>query len=638
MSLTNWSRSAWIVIAVMLWSSQTLADEVPIDAADVPIRQALLDSTGREWCQTQIVYARRYPEKAMRLAACPLEGECDMTSVRDANIPTPQDPPLTIRLKFNIFRNDDGSSPAGTVADCQGQVDQLNSDFGPSRFNFVYSYEFIDDSRYRHFSDNEEFQMKNTYADQPEKQINVYVVNITSGYIGVGTFPWDPVALTSQGGIILDNNFFGSGEKTLTHELGHNLGLWHTHHGVSEVTECSSCWELADGSNGDVAGDFCSDTDPTPVNFTCSSPGGSDPCSGVSWGATDPQNYMGYAPDYCYTEFTPQQWGRMHCWTTSELTSQLALGFAGAPTLGEAPLNVTFTYESTIEAFSYKWYFGDGDSSDLASPSHVYQPGIYDVQLYVMTALGELSSFEENYVTAYADTLDAPDILVDPDVAGYWELWAVNAVPLTEIVLPINLSNVPSVIFFDSVSIVGTRCDYFESKQIVFDNKFAGQQAVRITADAGGGSPPLPPGSGPIARIHFRTRSFATPGQTSVLTLTPLGSWGFTATTLTGSYSPHYDGGVLEIAPPPCSCPNQGLLNDDAVIDALDMNTLIDHIFFFGDSLPIDPDCVHVNRGDVNCDGMVDSVDLNEMIDYIYFNGPMFCDPCACASYPEDCP
>lgn len=28
---------------------------------------------------------------------------------------------------------------------------------------------------------------------------------------------------------------FGAGQMFLTHESGHNLGLWHTHHGVFEV-------------------------------------------------------------------------------------------------------------------------------------------------------------------------------------------------------------------------------------------------------------------------------------------------------------------------------------------------------------------------------------------------------------------
>lgn len=27
-------------------------------------------------------------------------------------------------------------------------------------------------------------------------------------------------------------------EDTIVHELGHVLGLWHVHHGISEITDC----------------------------------------------------------------------------------------------------------------------------------------------------------------------------------------------------------------------------------------------------------------------------------------------------------------------------------------------------------------------------------------------------------------
>ena len=605
-----------------------------------PTKGELTAQTGVEWCQTQIAFDRRYPQDAKRiLAACPLEGNCDVPATRDANIPDAGDPPITIRLKFNIFRNDDGSSPAASVADCDGQLAQLNSDYSPARINFVYTYEFINDSKFRSFSDNEEFQMKTTYADQPDKQINVYIVNITGGYIGVGTFPWDPSHLAAMGGIIVDDNYFGSGEKTLTHELGHNLGLWHTHHGVSEVTQCSACWELADHSNGDVAGDFCVDTDPTPVNYNCSGPGGSDPCSGIAWGPTDPQNYMGYAPDYCYSEFTPQQWGRMHCWIEAELTSQIALGFTATPRVGETSLTVDFAYESSIPALAYKWFFGDGDSSTAAAPSHTYGPGVYDVTLTVTTSFGDLTTYETNFITVTADTLDAPDIEVAADSNGYWEIMATNAVPVNQFILPVSLTNVPSVIFFDSISFVGTRTSYFEQKQLVYDNRFAGQLAYRVTADNGGGSPPLTPGTGPVARVYYRTRSFATSGQTSVMTMPQLGSYALQATVNDVDYNPSFNSGTLTIALPPCDCPAEGDVSDnDGIINAIDLNGLIDVIFYSAPAPPVDPQCPHINRGDLNCDGIVDALDLNWMIDYIFFSGPNPCNPCDCVLYPTDCP
>ncbi len=273
-----------------------------------------------DWCQTQVRWNARAGNVASAALVCPTQGSCDIPAVRDGWIPDESTPIVTICVKFNVFANDDGSNPAATQADVDAQMVQLNSDYLPSRIQFEATTEIINDTTYRQFSDSEEFAMKSLYADNPGGQLNVYVVNILAGYLGVGTFVWDPSATGTQGGIIVDDNWFGAGQKTLTHEAGHNLGLWHTHHGVSQVPNCSSCYERADGVNGDTTGDFAADTAPTPTNFSCGPPGGTDPCSGVGWGPTDPQNYMGYATDSCYTKFSPQQFGRFHCWIDAVLT------------------------------------------------------------------------------------------------------------------------------------------------------------------------------------------------------------------------------------------------------------------------------------------------------------------------------
>ena len=74
---------------------------------------------------------------------------------------------------------------------------------------------------------------------------------------------------------------------------------------------------------GDETGDFCSDTPPTPTNFGCSDPTGSDGCSGEPWAPTDFHNYMSYTPDFCRDNFTAQQMGRTQCWFESRLTGWL---------------------------------------------------------------------------------------------------------------------------------------------------------------------------------------------------------------------------------------------------------------------------------------------------------------------------
>jgi PKD repeat protein len=58
--------------------------------------------------------------------------------------------------------------------------------------------------------------------------------------------------------------------------------------------------------------------------------------------------------------------------------------FLAAPTRGMAPLTVQFTDESMGAVDSWNWTFGDGSSSSLRNPSHLYNnPGRYTVTLTV---------------------------------------------------------------------------------------------------------------------------------------------------------------------------------------------------------------------------------------------------------------
>lgn len=132
-----------------------------------------------------------------------------------------------------------------------------------------------------------------------------------------------PMRRLLAGGIVMTTPHFQHSLSVFAHEVGHCLGLWHTFHGVSEVPQCSACWERADGVDGDITGDFCSDTRPTPENNFCQEVVTTDPCTGVPWAPTDLDNFMSYTGSSCWERFTPQQWGRMHCWLRTHLASWL---------------------------------------------------------------------------------------------------------------------------------------------------------------------------------------------------------------------------------------------------------------------------------------------------------------------------
>ncbi|MDP8222485.1 MAG: PKD domain-containing protein [Candidatus Lernaella stagnicola] len=91
---------------------------------------------------------------------------------------------------------------------------------------------------------------------------------------------------------------------------------------------------------------------------------------------------------------------------------------------GDAPLTVHFTDLSTAGAgcniSGYQWSFGDGQTSTLASPTHVFQnPGTYDVQLTASTTAGSDTELKVEYINADGgdddDTTD--DDAVDDDAS-----------------------------------------------------------------------------------------------------------------------------------------------------------------------------------------------------------------------------
>ncbi|MBD3299401.1 MAG: S8 family serine peptidase [candidate division Zixibacteria bacterium] len=75
-----------------------------------------------------------------------------------------------------------------------------------------------------------------------------------------------------------------------------------------------------------------------------------------------------------------------------------------------------------------------------------------------------------------------------------------------------------------------------------------------------------------------------------------------------------------------CLCLHQADLDFSGVLDAVDLNALINVIFF--NEPDIQDEGCPITRADLTCDGVADAVDLNYLIEHIFFNGPLPCDPC----------
>ena len=81
-------------------------------------------------------------------------------------------------------------------------------------------------------------------------------------------------------------------------------------------------------------------------------------------------------------------------------TAATSAEFSANPTSGNAPLEVTFTDESTGQITSWGWDFGDGGTSAEQNPTHTYyEPGSYTVSLTVMGPNGSDTKTKVDYIT-----------------------------------------------------------------------------------------------------------------------------------------------------------------------------------------------------------------------------------------------
>ncbi|EJD36054.1 zincin [Auricularia subglabra TFB-10046 SS5] len=198
----------------------------------------------------------------------------------------------------------------------QAQIDVLNADYAGTGLSFTLAgTDFTTNSTWFERADDcsgftYQTAMKSALRQGGANALNIYSTGFTrstgqcSGLLGYARFPSDYASDPTDDGVVILYASVPGGTaapynegRTLTHEVGHWVGLYHTFQGG-----CSG--------SGDQVADTPAEASPA---FGC--PAGRDTCS--SAGVDPIHNYMDYTDDACMTEFSAGQTTRLQAQMTA---------------------------------------------------------------------------------------------------------------------------------------------------------------------------------------------------------------------------------------------------------------------------------------------------------------------------------
>jgi hypothetical protein len=235
---------------------------------------------------------------------------------------------------------------------------ELNTLFLPYRIQFYECGSFTTFvNNPLHFFDITEEPQLSAY-DVPNV-INVYAFgSVTANGSSLGGYSYlppsaDRIVLSKAGGILFNS-------KVFVHEMGHYMGLYHTHGKTNNGTTD----ELVNGSNCLTAGDDVCDTPADPNLYTTTS-------NCVYFGLArdlnnqlylpDVTNHMSYASSSCRNRFSVGQMNRM---AYTALTDRNYLLGCEHPSACDNPITqlpVVFDFETGLDGWINKSYEGFGD-------------------------------------------------------------------------------------------------------------------------------------------------------------------------------------------------------------------------------------------------------------------------------------
>ena len=217
-----------------------------------------------------------------------------------------------LRVYFHVIRRSDGTG-GQSVSSVNQALQVLNNDYNPHNISFVWdnTIDYIDDTSYYNNPSANIFNVNNN-----SDGIDIYLYDSSVGGSGLAN------------GVGNSSEFYVTGSwnspyqtlatsHVISHEMGHVLFLWHTHHGTvyEGGSDTGQCPELVNGSNATTCGDYVADTPADPyisfnVNSSCQWLGSGVDANGHSYNP-DTKNIMAYSTPQCMSYFTPLQGLRM---------------------------------------------------------------------------------------------------------------------------------------------------------------------------------------------------------------------------------------------------------------------------------------------------------------------------------------
>jgi len=200
--------------------------------------------------------------------------------------------------------------PLGDIPDLQivNSMSVLNNAFQGSgvSFQLMNISRTINATWFNQVEQTSPFQldMKKTLRLGGPSDLNIYTVGFKNtsdpGLLGYSTFPWNAASNPIDDGVVILFSTVPGGStpnfnqgQTLTHEVGHWVGLYHTFQGG-----CTT------------SGDYVDDT-PCEASPATGCPESRDSC--FQPGVDPIHNFMDFTYDSCMTEFTPGQQNRLRC-------------------------------------------------------------------------------------------------------------------------------------------------------------------------------------------------------------------------------------------------------------------------------------------------------------------------------------